>query len=558
MEERNKIYQKSIIDELNCLEDNNKVKKHALDFEQLNFENIKNSLSFDDRSFRHLKRDLSMLHPKSFRHQVFSICEMIKNHDVLCTKFKSVITSLLLNISIPETKSFYQSFIKRDQSKNEGRPHALSSEEVDLIVEEIKRRQNCLRPMTKSDIRDFIGIEFKKTISKRSIKRMIQEDNRLCETTATPLEKDRAEVTQSDLIEFYNNLKKEISGYRPDCVINIDEIGFSRSIKNKNMMCVITQDRKNDKIHYIQDDCNEKTFTMIAGVSIFGTYLKPYIVCPVLSIPKEFLDENICLEHDCVLDFNRSSFTTGSIICSWYIKVFHHWIKSKRENLQSPNENIAIICDGFTGHSTNRFKELAAEDNVKIIFLPPHSSHITQALDKYVFALVKKFYRDKTINCNAIVDKNCRKLYKILCAFESGTNRFAIRKSWKEVGISPIWSNDKIGIEINGEKIWANYKDTIKDGKESIKQSIKKRQKIKQDFVINSQELLWKEAGRCMRCGQPFHDFFNEEEDDTGDISHGGAIRFNEKNEEIEKEKHIKQLEKQRKIDEIEQGILDE
>ena len=107
---------------------------------------------------------------------------------------------------------------------------------------------------------------------------------------------------------------------------------------------------------------------------------------------------------------------------------------------------------------------------MKIIFLPPHSSHITQALDKYAFAFVKKFYRDKATSWNAIVGKNCRKIYKILCAFESGTNRFAIRKSWKDVGISPIWINNQMGIEINGEKVLVHYQDNIKDEKEFTKQ----------------------------------------------------------------------------------------
>ena len=541
-----------IVDELNCLQEKKQIKRNAVNINELNWKSLENSLAIDPRYIRRMKRDFSLLRSKSLRHQVFSICELIKNYEMLSKKFTWVITSLLLDISISETKSFYESFKKRDLSKNKGRPHVLRSDQLELIVEEIRRRQNCMKPMTKNDIREYIEREFKITISKRTITRIIKSDNRLCETTATPLEKERAEVTQIDLREFYDNLKKEISGYRPDCVINIDEIGFSRKIKNKNIKCVVTHDKKNHKIHYIQDDNNEKTFTLIAAVSIFGTNLKPYIVCPISSIPKEFLDENVCLGHDCVLDFNKSGFTTGTIICSWYIKVFREWVRSKRKKLNSPEEKIAIICDSFTGHNTNQFKELATEDNVKIIFLPPHSSHITQALDKYVFALVKEFYRNKMISCNAIIDKNCRKIYKILCSFESATNRFAIRKSWNDVGISPIWSNNQIGIEINGEKIWAHYKDMITDEKEIKKEPIKKRQKIKLDFIINSQELQWKNEGRCMRCGHIIY-----EEEDTGDIFHGGAIRLNAKNEEIQKESHIKQLEKLRKIEEIEQIIHD-
>ena len=67
--------------------------------------------------------------------------------------------------------------------------------------------------------------------------------------------------------------------------------------------------------------------------------------------------------------------------------------------------------------------------------------------------------------------------------------------------------------------------------------------------MLNSQELLLRDTWSCRIYDHVIHDPWPEEEKvDTGDISHGGAIRFNEKNEKIQKEKHIKQLEKQREL----------
>ena len=142
---------------------------------------------------------------------------------------------------------------------------------------------------------------------------------------------------------------------------------------------------------------------------------------------------------------------------------------------------------------------MMARDNVRLVFLPPHSSHITQALDKFVFAVMKRTY-NATVTDEDIADRNGRKINRLLKAFYgSCISPMTIRASWREVGLTGLHdeSGRSLGIEINGEKIITQHVD-MRDPTGYQR----KRTNIQQDYLGNRQALAFVQDGRCPHCGQ--------------------------------------------------------
>ena len=53
-------------------------------------------------------------------------------------------------------------------------------------------------------------------------------------------------------------------------------------------------------------------------------------------------------------------------------------------------EYRVLICDGHDSHITAEFIAHCMDNNILLMILPPHSSHLTQPLDVGVFGALKK------------------------------------------------------------------------------------------------------------------------------------------------------------------------
>lgn len=61
----------------------------------------------------------------------------------------------------------------------------------------------------------------------------------------------------------------------------------------------------------------------------------------------------------------------------------------------SVNKPILLIYDGHSTHIDERVIESAIKNNVTIIKLPPHSSHLLQTMDLAVFKILKSSWDEK-------------------------------------------------------------------------------------------------------------------------------------------------------------------
>src|SRR5579859_3702914 len=67
-----------------------------------------------------------------------------------------------------------------------------------------------------------------------------------------------------------------------------------------------------------------------------------------------------------------------------------HFDVVTKAQLNSPDDYRLLLCDGHDSHISAEFVDYAIKNNIEIILLPPHSSHLLQPLDVAIFSPLKK------------------------------------------------------------------------------------------------------------------------------------------------------------------------
>jgi 4-hydroxybenzoate polyprenyltransferase len=100
-----------------------------------------------------------------------------------------------------------------------------------------------------------------------------------------------------------------------------------------------------------------------------------------------------------------------------------------------------LILDGIRAHCTSAVMNLAIAHKVRLLYLPAHTSHVTQPLDVGTFAPLKHYYREElrpyaNISSTAPVAKQ-RFLIAYKITHSKAINSRTIRNAFKAAGIWP-------------------------------------------------------------------------------------------------------------------------
>lgn len=468
-----------------------------LGINDLDWDKYAHAAGLNNRQINYLRKQARELAPKSMRQAIFMHSELFRK---ICPG-KAVAWSALgclFRKTQQETRSMYENYklYKLGKRGEIGRPCLLGEEQIQHVYEEISKRFAVKRPMKRSEIQEFIMDSFQVEVSKKWVERLVDGSENLIESQAWPMPVSRAEVTTSELAKFYAELREAMVGICPDCCFNVDEIGFSRRLNQKPVRCVVPASAEGTRVEYLATAEGEKTFTAIVAVSLSGDALRPMIVCPTVSLPNDFLTTKVRQGHDCFLVSNESGFCNRRIFKRWYELVMRPEIARRRNNMSDKNAPFLILCDGFTGHDDTVLREMMGVDNVRLVFIPPHSSHLTQPLDKFVFANLKAAYFDGSPKETAH-DRNGRKLLKILDAFHKAMKPSTIRRSWDAVGVHATWEPDGSisRVVVDGEEVIGSRADM------APAQRRPKRTRL-ETHLVNGAELSRAQEHVCPSCGQ--------------------------------------------------------
>ncbi|KAI1002841.1 hypothetical protein K3495_g5365 [Podosphaera aphanis] len=102
--------------------------------------------------------------------------------------------------------------------------------------------------------------------------------------------------------------------------------------------------------------------------------------------------------------------------------------------------------DGHGSHTTTEFLRVCKQNNIELLFLPAHSSHVLQPLDLGVFAPLKSQYPRQIADLAKLDNASAVKKQKFVTCYQDARNDTfnprLLKSGWKVAGLFP-WNPEK-------------------------------------------------------------------------------------------------------------------
>lgn len=182
--------------------------------------------------------------------------------------------------------------------------------------------------------------------------------------------------------KFFDILEAQLDNVdnSPTRIYNVDETGISvvqsklpkiLSLKGKKQVGAITSAERGALI------------TVITCMSASGNYVPPMLIFPRKNMKAELMDG---APPGAISACHPSGWVQQNIFTDW----FRHFVKYTRP---SKGDQIILILDGHYSHTRNiDVINMARDNGVIIICLPPHSTHKMQPLDLAFMGPFKTYY----------------------------------------------------------------------------------------------------------------------------------------------------------------------
>ena len=202
-------------------------------------------------------------------------------------------------------------------------------------------------------------------------------------------------------------------------------------------------------------------------------------------------------------------------------KIFEHYIQNTvidyiqkvREEINDPDKPALIIYDGLKGHLLDILFSRCAEQNIYIVLIPSHSSHLLQPLDQGVFRSMKS--KISTVSKWPNKSQITTRLQQIYTVIQMTNNGQVILRSYTHSGIVPIIENGEVvSVTLDESKIF-NNEIIVNDKTANINERSRGKKTNKAEFgLMNAAEIERVKSGCCPFCGTQIKPRNEESEDD--------------------------------------------
>ena len=188
----------------------------------------------------------------------------------------------------------------------------------------------------------------------------------------------RAEVSEETINQYFDNLEESLQGVPPSNIWNYDETNFTDEPGRKK--AVVKRGMKYPE--RAMNASKASISVMFCGNGI-GTVLPPYVV-----YKSEHLWERWCQGGPSGSRFNRTK-------SGWFDShSFQDWFKSTFLPAAKRQSGLKIIIgDNLSSHLDLSIIKICEKENIRFVFLPPNTTHLTQPLDVAFYRPLKRAWR---------------------------------------------------------------------------------------------------------------------------------------------------------------------
>lgn len=166
----------------------------------------------------------------------------------------------------------------------------------------------------------------------------------------------------------------------PHRIYNVDETGIT-VVQHKRSKVVSMKGKK--QVGALTSLERGKLMTIVTCMNACGTYVPPLIIFPRKNMAQELMDG---APAGSIGDCHPSGWIQTHLFTKW----FRHFINFTKPSKDDP---IILVLDGHYTHTRNIDAiNLARDNNVIIVCLPPHCTHKMQPMDVAFMKPLKTYY----------------------------------------------------------------------------------------------------------------------------------------------------------------------
>jgi len=324
----------------------------------------------------------------------------------------------------------------------------------------------------------------------------------LCTKEALPIDDLRTEVSIEIIDENICTLIDCSLGVDPSLFINIDETGYTDVSSLYSYSAIIPREYDTNPCHF-KIDRNQKNITTIASITLDGDTLIPSIVIPSESIPTELDRSGFRDGKDGLVLTSSSGYVNSDIFFTYFMNIVVSYIRNTRNEKELYDYPALILMDNCHSHVSENIRLICAEENIRIVTYPPHTSHLFQPLDLLIFALFKrkKYVSEGYKSFNITIQRIAQMMNQIrmVCTPDN------VRSSFRRAGIFIDYSITPHRIEINLDVIRKNYEGQASNDMVSFEgqgpRQTRKRRKSIFGYINNGEAYLLRKS-ICPHCFQ--------------------------------------------------------
>ena len=182
--------------------------------------------------------------------------------------------------------------------------------------------------------------------------------------------------------EFFDNLEGLLEKHKfgPNDIYNSDETGCSTVQKVGNTKVIAVKNEK--QVGKITSGERGALVTMLGTINAAGNSVQPFMVFPRVHFKDSML-------HGAPPGTVGVAYETGWMTSENFKVFMQHFIQSTKCSKERP---VLLLLDNHDTHLSIDTIDVAKENGVIMLTLPPHCSHRLQPLDISVYGPFKSFY----------------------------------------------------------------------------------------------------------------------------------------------------------------------
>lgn len=242
-------------------------------------------------------------------------------------------------------------------------------------------------------------------------------------------------ATPANINAFFQ-LYHTMSWIPPARRYNADEGGLMEG-EGTNGLVIGSSECKGRRLVPIKASTSRTWTSIIECVSATGVLLEPTIIFKGATIQDQWFRDSFARSHPTWhTTVSENGWTSNDIAVEWLERVF-----LPQTDTGDPSDTRLLVLDGHGSHTTDEFITTCFLNNVHLLFLPAHTSHVLQPLDLGCFSSLKAKYRTLVSEFIRRTD-GCQLGKRNFLEFYTEARKVGLRKDnilsgWRSTGLWP-------------------------------------------------------------------------------------------------------------------------